>query len=308
MRCLCALEPAGAVNLVGQLERWGSWGSGDVVSLGPSSRPTGAAWATGSLIPFGLAPRPAAGYDGAAEVQVRALASHARPRLVRHGSVFGPAADVECVWPHLERLGVRSQEERWCQPLLVRDPQAGGLAEPASRRRPQAAWAARGVRGAGAGELEEVLTASVAMFREEVGYDPVATPSQAAAYRSYVSWLVARRRTYVLTDPDTTAGRGPVAFKADVGALWVGRACPPGEDGPLPVAVAQLTGVWTRPDLRGQGVGSAALAAVVDAVRRDHVGASGVVSLYVNDFNEPAMALYRAVGFRREGTFATVLL
>ena len=72
--------------------------------------------------------------------------------------------------------------------------------------------------------------------------------------------------------------------------------------------VAQLTGVWTRPDLRGQGIGAAALAAVVDAVRRDHVGADGIVSLYVNDYNTPALALYRSLGFEQVGLFATVLL
>ena len=47
---------------------------------------------------------------------------------------------------------------------------------------------------------------------------------------------------------------------------------------------------------------------MVDAVRRDHVGADGVVSLYVNDYNAPAMALYRSLGFEQVGLFATVLL
>ena len=73
-------------------------------------------------------------------------------------------------------------------------------------------------------------------------------------------------------------------------------------------AVAQLTGVWTRPDLRGRGIGTVALAAVVDAVRADHVGPDGVVSLYANDFNAPALGLYRSLGFTRHGTFATILL
>jgi predicted GNAT family acetyltransferase len=31
------------------------------------------------------------------------------------------------------------------------------------------------------------------------------------------------------------------------------------------------------------------------------------VSLYVNDFNAPALATYRRVGFRQVGTFASVL-
>ena len=32
-----------------------------------------------------------------------------------------------------------------------------------------------------------------------------------------------------------------------------------------------------------------------------------VVSLYVNDYNAPALATYDRVGFSRVGTFATVL-
>jgi len=44
---------------------------------------------------------------------------------------------------------------------------------------------------------------------------------------------------------------------------------------------------------------------IEDALR---VGADGVVSLYVNDYNTPAMALYRSLGFEQVGLFATVLL
>ena len=89
-----------------------------------------------------------------------------------------------------------------------------------------------------------------------------------------------------------------MAFKTDVGAVW---------DAPTGTVV-QLTGVWTRDDLRGRGIATAALAAVVDAVRRDHMRAGGAVSLYVNDFNAPALGLYDRLGFQRAGMFATILL
>jgi predicted GNAT family acetyltransferase len=47
------------------------------------------------------------------------------------------------------------------------------------------------------------------------------------------------------------------------------------------------------------------MAAVVrDALRR----VAPSVSLYVNDFNTPARRVYERCGFRRMGTFATVLL
>ena len=49
----------------------------------------------------------------------------------------------------------------------------------------------------------------------------------------------------------------------------------------------------------------AGMAAVVQHVRRSF---APTVSLYVNSFNAPALAVYRRVGFRQVGTYATVLL
>jgi predicted GNAT family acetyltransferase len=45
--------------------------------------------------------------------------------------------------------------------------------------------------------------------------------------------------------------------------------------------------------------------ATVVALAREHV--APVVSLYVNEFNISARRAYERVGFRRVGTFATVL-
>jgi predicted GNAT family acetyltransferase len=66
----------------------------------------------------------------------------------------------------------------------------------------------------------------------------------------------------------------------------------------------QLQGVWTHPQWRGKGIAAASLATVVrEALRRF----APTVSLYVNGYNEPARRLYDRLGFRRVGTFATVL-
>jgi predicted GNAT family acetyltransferase len=67
---------------------------------------------------------------------------------------------------------------------------------------------------------------------------------------------------------------------------------------------AQIQGVWVAPDRRGRGLAGAGMAAVIsDALRR----VAPTVSLYVNDYNESALRVYRRCGFRPVGMFATVL-
>ena len=297
---LCALDPVSAVSLVQQMQRWSRWGRGDVVALGGLARPVAAAWSVGSLMPFGLAGRPEYGLRAADAGEIWALAEHARTRLSRRGSVSGPAQDVAAVWGGLSEQGQRARHERWRQPVLAAPQVGGGLGRAHLRRRPALSWVGQSVRAARPDEAALVLPASVDMFSGELGYDPT---TDGPGYNRHVTWLIEQRRSYIVLDDGAGHLAQPgspraVAFKADVGALW---RSPTG-------GVAQLTGVWTRPDLRGQGIGAAALAAVVDAVRRDHVGADGIVSLYVNDYNTPALALYRSLGFEQVGLFATVLL
>ncbi|MDR3202203.1 MAG: GNAT family N-acetyltransferase [Bifidobacteriaceae bacterium] len=81
-----------------------------------------------------------------------------------------------------------------------------------------------------------------------------------------------------------------VAFKADLGAV-IGRN-------------AQVHGVWVRPDLRRRGLARAGVSAVAGAAL---AGGMRSLSLYVNAYNTPALACYRAVGFRQVGTWATVM-
>ena len=297
---LCALDPVSAVSLVQQMQRWSRWGRGDVVALGGLARPVAAAWSVGSLMPFGLAGRPEHGLRAADAGEIWALAEHARTRLSRRGSVSGPAQDVAAVWGGLSEQGQRARHERWRQPVLAAPQVGGGLGRAHLRRRPALSWVGQSVRAARTDEAALVLPASVDMFSGELGYDPT---TDGPGYNRHVTWLIEQRRSYIVLDDGAGHLAQPgspraVAFKADVGALW---RSPTG-------GVAQRTGVWTRPDLRGQGIGAAALAAVVDAVRRDHVGADGIVSLYVNDYNTPALALYRSLGFEQVGLFATVLL
>ncbi len=68
-------------------------------------------------------------------------------------------------------------------------------------------------------------------------------------------------------------------------------------------ATTQVQGVWTPPEFRGGGIATAALGAIVARL----LARSTTVSLYVNDFNEQAIALYERLGFERTGAFATYL-
>ena len=76
---LCALDPVAGVSLAGQLRRWPDWGDGDVVAMGGAGRPAAGAWATGSLLPFGLAARPGTGHTGASPGETGAV--HPQDRL-----------------------------------------------------------------------------------------------------------------------------------------------------------------------------------------------------------------------------------
>lgn len=193
-----------------------------------------------------------------------------RPREC--SSIVGRSDEVLDLWEML-RHDWGEAEVRASQPSLV----AGDLLiEPDPRVRP-----------ARAGDAGIVSPAAVAMFTEEVGYDPTA---YGPGYVSRVYDLCRKGHTFLRTGtgPD---GRERVEFKADIGALSNG--------------VAQIQGVWTAPDLRGQGIATGAMAAVVDYVRRT---IAPTVSLYVNSYNHAALRVYERVGFSQVGEFATVLM
>ena len=167
-----------------------------------------------------------------------------------------------------------AREVRACQPLLAIDTWPQVPADPF-------------VRPVRLDEVDTLFPASVAMFTEEVGVSPVADGG--AGYRARVRELVAGGNAFARIDD--RHGTREVVFKADIGYATA--------------AACQVQGVWVDPDLRGQGLGAAGMAAVVEQARRT---IAPVVSLYVNDFNRTARAVYERVGFRQVGTFATVLL
>src|SRR5262249_41150325 len=133
-------------------------------------------------------------------------------------------------------------------------------------------------------EIDALFPAAVAMYTSEVGVSPV-TSDGGRDYRERLSELVRARRAYA----KFVAGR--VVFKAELAVVTR--------------HTAQVQGVWVAPAGRGGGLGTAAMSTVVrDTLRR----VAPSVSLYVNDYNAPARRVYERCGFRRAGTFATVLL
>ncbi len=138
------------------------------------------------------------------------------------------------------------------------------------------------VRFSQPGDFPELLPACVAMFIEEIGYSPIVGSQE--TYEARVRWNIDNRRSFVRMGPDG------VEFKAEVGAVGLG--------------VAQIQGVWVPPHLRGQGRAIAGMSAVVTAIRAE---IAPCAALYVNDYNTAAIAVYRRIGFRTVGEYATVL-
>jgi predicted GNAT family acetyltransferase len=201
---------------------------------------------------------------------ISAFAGRARLLGRRCSSIVGPAQDVLSLWEMLRPYWGRPREIRPTQPVMA-------ISGP-----PQVVPDAR-VRRVRPDELDILLPASVAMFTEEVGVSPVGADG-GSAYRARVNELIGLGRAFARIED------GQVVFKAEIGSV-------------TPLA-CQVQGVWVRPELRGRGLAEAGMAAVVEEALRN---VAPVVSLYVNDFNRPARAAYRRVGFTDTATFASVL-
>ncbi|WP_190137393.1 GNAT family N-acetyltransferase [Streptomyces longispororuber] len=203
---------------------------------------------------------------------VRAFADRARRTGRRCSSIVGPAEPTAELWRLLEPSWGPAREVRPRQPLMVTD------------RLPDDVTPDPYVRRVRKDEMETIMPACVAMFTEEVGVSPLAGDG-GLLYQARVAELVGSGRSFARIDRD-----GRVVFKAEIGAA-TDRAC-------------QVQGVWVAPEYRGRGIAAPAMAAVLRYALAD---VAPVVSLYVNDYNTPARATYRRVGFEEVGAFMSVL-
>ena len=130
-------------------------------------------------------------------------------------------------------------------------------------------------RYSSARDLDLLVPACAAMHKEEVGIDPL--DRDAPGYRERIRELVEKKRSIIRMQGKT------IIAKCEFSAV-------------TPEAV-QLMGVWTDPRFRRRGIGRDLLREVCGHLARK--GRS--VTLFVNDFNRPAIALYESLGFNRIG-------
>ncbi len=201
---------------------------------------------------------------------IEAFAGQALRQHLRPSSIVGPRSAVLPLWERLEPSWGPARSPRFKQPFMVLDHDSPITPDPR-------------VRPIALDEFDLVYPSCVAMFTEEVGVDPEA--DNRSGYRARVAQLITQGWAFAIIE------KGDVVFKTEVGAA-TSYAC-------------QLQGVYIRPDLRGQGIAAAAVAAVVEQVR---VTVAPIVTLYVNDHNAAARRSYERVGFEHTETFASILL
>jgi RimJ/RimL family protein N-acetyltransferase len=183
--------------------------------------------------------------------------------------IIGEREAVRAFWGR-----VRSWHQK---PRLVRDRQLVMAVDP---ERLRAFDSNVVVRHARPDEWQLVAQSSAALIEQELEYDP---RHAAADFAANIREMIER------------------------GLWWVGesggRVCFFCNIGPWCRSTAQLQGIWTPPELRGLGLATASFAAIC----RRLLEHSPTLSLYVNDFNRDAIALYERVGFEHVADFQTML-
>jgi uncharacterized protein len=183
-------------------------------------------------------------------------------------SFVGPKRSIDGLWARVRTWHRPPAIVRARQPVYALWPQALSAVEDVD------------VRPARPAEAELVAEHSAAMIVGELGYDPRA---QRATFVPGVRRAIELGWWWVwIVD-------GELRFQCNVGAR-------------TPVT-AQLQGVWTPPELRGRGYASRALGSIA----RRMLATNATLSLYVNDFNTDAVALYDRLGFVRVGELSTYL-
>lgn len=196
------------------------------------------------------------------EGAVGVIAERILTRLLPVRAIISPAHLVELLWKRLQTRLDPPTVVRMNQPVYALGPR---LDYPDFTR----------ARFSKITDIEALVPACAAMHKEEVGIDPL--DRDAIGYRDRVRELIEKRRSVILVED------GGIAAKCEFSAV-------------TPDAV-QLMGVWTNPRFRRRGFGRLLLREVCGHLGRSRKS----VTLFVNDFNKPAIALYEDLGFRQIG-------
>ncbi|MEA2236404.1 MAG: uncharacterized protein QOC81_1128 [Thermoanaerobaculia bacterium] len=196
------------------------------------------------------------------ETAISLIAERILTRMLPVRAIISPAHLVEMLWTRLRN--------RLDPPTVVR------MNQPVYAIRGRLDFPDLGeARYATSRDIEALVPSCAAMHREEVGIDPL--ERDAAGYRERVRELVEQKRSVI------RVVNGGIAAKCEYSAVT--------ND------IVQLMGVWTNPPFRRHGHARALLREVCG-----HLARKGkTVTLFVNDFNLPAIALYESLGFQRIG-------
>lgn len=182
-------------------------------------------------------------------------------------------------------LGRRPHVERWWEflrswhrpPRTVRTSQPMYMVDRLSLRssREQAE-----VGPATAEELDEIALGSAQTIEHENGISPDPTDPN---FRARIAGAIRAKRWW------RWRAQNGIRFQCCLGAKTP--------------RTGQLQGVWTPPEHRRKAYALRALGAICDHLLDD----LPTLSLYVNDFNTPAITLYERLGFKRVGELTTML-
>lgn len=200
---------------------------------------------------------------------IRAFVGQLGP-VRRCSSILGPAISVLGL-----HLGLTERwPGSWRQVSNVRSRQPLMLLE-----HPPEVEADERVRQLTVDDYASYLEASIHMYTEEIGSSPF---KYGGGYERFVMQRLVDGDAYGIVED------GRVIFKADLG--------------PKLAQHAQVQGVWVSPELRGQGISVPAMSGMLQLAMARYPR----MSLYVNDFNTPAIRAYEHLGFTDVGALATV--
>lgn len=166
------------------------------------------------------------------------------------------------------------------QSMYVLEPGTSSLAGGADDDRPERT----DVRRATLADLDPLFSASAHMHREETLEDPLERDPD--SFREHVRHRVESDRSFVWFAPEER-----LVFKADISAQSRYGV--------------QISGVYTAPDLRGQGLATRAVYDICETLFEQ--GAPRIV-LYVNRENNAARRVYEKVGFDFYTEYRTVFV